>query len=200
MLTETSGPLTLDDEAWSELSRVDLVDAETGAPPGQPTRVRVAMDDGGLRVRFDCRDEEPRATLRRRDEPLWTEDVVEVFLASGGETPRRYAEVQVNPLGTLFDAIVRNPDGTRERMEVDAGWDWPGIEWRAERTPEGWAAVLRLPWVAGLVERGTHFRGNFYRIDRPPNSPPEHSAWSPTLRTRPDFHVPERFGHLLVET
>ena len=38
------------------------------------------------------------------------------------------------------------------------------------------------------------WRANFYRIDRGERD--EYSAWRPTLRSPPDFHVPARFGSL----
>jgi hypothetical protein len=44
---------------------------------------------------------------------------------------------------------------------------------------------------------GDTWRGNLYRIDAGP--PPEFTAWSPTMRTPPDFHVPARFGRIVFE-
>ena len=90
------------------LPAVQLRDARTGSAPRLATAVRVGLRDGALCVRFDGRDAGVVATLTQRDDPLWTEDVFEVFLAAE-DPPRRYFEVEVNPLGALFDARSESP-------------------------------------------------------------------------------------------
>ena len=52
--------------------------------------------------------------LLGHDEPIWKEDVFEVFVAPQGLTP--YFEIEVNPLGTTFDARIDSPDGERATM------------------------------------------------------------------------------------
>lgn len=186
-----------------ERRELDLVRAETGAPPVWPTRVRLEWSSGALVVRFECADPDPWGTLLRRDDPLWTEEAVEIFLAPGGAPPRRYFEFEISPRGTLFDALVRSPRGDRREMTVDAGWDCAGAEWSASPCPGGWTAQLRLP-LAPLCDGGAppaHWRVNLYRIERPrpgAEGAAEFSAWSPTLATPADFHRPARFGRLAL--
>lgn len=190
----------LADLPWRSLPAVPLVRSEDGSAAVQPTELRLAATAERLWVRFDCRDDEPWSTFTRRDEPLWQEEVVEVFLAAGEGVPRRYVELEVNPGGALFDARVDNPTGDRARMEVDVGWDCPGLEWAAGVIDGGWWAALAIPWRSVLADTAAdiprRWRANFYRIDRPSGAPPEHSAWSPTLATPADFHRPGRFGVL----
>ena len=60
-----------------------------------------------------------------------------------------------------------------------------------------WDTVLRVPFSAvgrSAPAAGERWLGNFFRIDRHPLRGDEYSAWRPTLRTPPDFHVPEAFG------
>jgi hypothetical protein len=149
-------------------------------------------------VRFDGRDEGVVATHARRDAPLWEEDVFEVFLAPGDEPARLYFELEVNPLGALFDARVASPDLRRATACVDSSWTCPGFAARVTRGPARWSASLRIP-LAELVSGSAPrvWRANFYRIDR--GAVDEFSAWSPTFADPPDFHVPERFGILRFE-
>lgn len=189
-------------------ARLDLVRAEDGAPPRWPTRVELEHGSESLAIRFDCRDDDPWGTLDGRDAPLWTEEVVEVFLAPGAEDPTRYFELEVSPRGAIFDARVDSPDLDRRTMRVDAGWDCPGLVARATALAgHGWRAELDLPWRAfgpDAWDRHAVWRINLYRIERPrPGSGAqvsgvEHSAWSPTLRVPADFHCPARFGHLVL--
>ena len=41
---------------------------------------------------------------------------------------------------------------------------------------------------------GEVWRANFFRIDRHPKLGDDFSAWQPTMRTPPDFHVVGAFG------
>ncbi len=171
-----------------------LRDARTGAAPKLTTAVRVGLRDGALFVRFDGRDDGVVATLSRRDEPLWTEDVYEVFL-SPVDPPSFYFEFEINPLGTLFDARIESPDLRRDTMRVDVSWNLAGLRGRSRVRPGRWSAVLTIP-LAPLAPQGVPrlWQGNFFRIDR--GARDEFSAWSPTLADPPDFHRPDRFGRL----
>ena len=71
------------------LPAVRLSDSTSGCPPRLPTAVRVGTRGGALLIRFDGRDRGVVATLTGRDDPLWTEDVFEVFL-SPEDPPRVY--------------------------------------------------------------------------------------------------------------
>jgi hypothetical protein len=103
-------------------------------------------------------------------------------------------------------------------MLVDTSWDCPGLVTAVHvegdlhtsrpetRDPKPdahswWSAVIAIPFAAfpevNAPNTGDMWRANFYRIDRV--DPPEFTAWSPTLETPPNFHVPERFGFLVFE-
>jgi hypothetical protein len=176
--------------------------AEDGSAPALGTRVEVLDDGDRLHVRFDCDDPEPWSTLTARDAPLWQEEVVELFVAPGAATPRRYVEIEVNPAGALFDALVDSPHGDRRGMLVDPGWNCADLESSVSPWPDGsgWSARLALPWRALAAGAGvgheSSWRVNFFRIDRPHGAPAEFSAWSPTGIRPADFHRPARFGIL----
>jgi hypothetical protein len=186
---------------WEEVPPLPpLVRTEDGASAEQATRVRVAWDDAALHVRFECADRHAWGTLRQRDDPLWQEEAVEVFLAPGEADPVDYLEFEVSPRGVLFDARIHNPTSLRADLRADVAWDCPGIRWEAGSGAErqDWWAVLALPW-SGFLGRPEGppppvWRANFYRIERPSDGPAEFSAWSPTLVRPADFHKPARFG------
>jgi len=176
-----------------------LVDG--GGAPAQATVVRLCRDEEALHVRFDCEDRDAWGTYRKRDEPLWQEEVVEVFLAPGEADPVHYAELEVSPLGVVFDARIHNPTSLRKDMTADVAWDCPGLRWETGRGAirEDWWAELSIPWkeVAGAADPPRIWRANFYRVDRPRDGgAAEFSAWSPTFTRPADFHKPGRFGVL----
>jgi hypothetical protein len=177
------------------LAPVHLSDSTAGTAPHLPTAVRVGIRDRVLLVRFDGRDRGIVATFKERDDPLWKEDVFEVFL-SPHEPPTVYYEFEVNPLGALFDARIDSPDGRRQTMRADVSWNCPGLSARVRRREGLWSAVIKIPLAPMDAGVPRSWRANFYRIDRGDRD--EYSAWSPTRADPPDFHVPDRFGYLIL--
>jgi len=206
--TAAGGPLAgLPWRSIPPLSPFQLADGS--GPARQQTAARLAWDDTALYIRFDCEDRDAWGTMRRRDDPVYQEEAVEIFLAPAPDpmdaAPAGYFELEVSPLGTLFDAWIDNPDSRRDTLRADPGWDCPGLRWETGRgeAREDWWAALALPWSSLMSDRPPGgpppavWRANLYRIERPRDgSPPEWSAWSPTLATPPDFHRPARFGYL----
>jgi hypothetical protein len=113
--------------------------------PRQGVSARLGADDAALYVRFDCEDSEPWGTMRQRDDPIYEEEVVEVFLAPGTGDPLAYFEYEVSPTGVLFDARIENPHARRSDMRIHTDWDCAGIRWAAGLVPGGWWAALALP-------------------------------------------------------
>jgi hypothetical protein len=187
---------------WDEIPGQHLVSALDGGPAEQATTVRACWNEEGLHVRFECEDRHAWGTLTQRDDPLYQEEVVEVFLAPGSGDPVDYLEFEVSPSGVLWDGRVHNPTSRRIDMVSDAGWDCPGIRWGAGRlgtARQDWWAELVLPWegiVPGILPPPRLWRANFYRIERPEGGAPEFTAWSPTRVSPADFHKPARFGVL----
>jgi hypothetical protein len=187
--------------AWDAIpSLPPFLLADGSGPASQQTRVRVAWDDAALHVRFDCEDRDAWGTFERRDDPLYEEEAVEIFLAAGTADPAGYFEFEVSPRGVLWDGIIRNPTSRREERVTDKSWNCPGIRWAAGNggAREDWWGAFAIPW-SGISPDGPPprlWRANFYRIERPRDGEPEFSAWSPTLTRPADFHRPARFGVL----
>jgi len=174
--------------------------ADGSRPAEQQTVARICYNAQALTIRFDCADRDIWGTFSRRDDPLYDEEVVEVFLAPGEADPVRYAEFEVSPDGVLFDALIHNPTSERTELKVDQAWNCPGVRWSAGRNDAAghWWAVLVIPWlaVAPVDHLPRVWRANFYRIERPRDDMPEFSCWSPTMTEPADFHKPAWFGVL----
>lgn len=179
--------------------------ATDAAAPRLATSVALWFDDDYLTVLFSAADDHVEATHLMHDAPLYEQDVVEVFLAP--EPRPRYYEIEVNPLATVFDAIVDSPDGVRATMRVDREWTCDGLFAAVRKVTESHGAitvdtVIRIPFAAlgrATPAGGETWRANFFRIDRHPRHEDEFSAWEPTLRQPPDFHLLAAFGTLRFE-
>ncbi len=170
-----------------------LRETVTGLAPRQATWFKTAWNERELRVVFHAGDIDPWATLTQRDAPLYQEEVVEIFLDPVGDLAS-YFEIEVNPLNAVCDLVLRK---TRSGYRKDFAWNCEGLVTRVTQQPGSWTTEISIPFAGiapGAPVPGTSWRSNFFRIDRPKNSPRELSAWSPTGRE--NFHVPQRFGWL----
>ena len=194
------------EEPWAipaGCATVQLLRATDGSTPRLSTAVSVYYDDRYLNVLFSTADDHTVATMERHDEPLYEEDVVEMFLAP--ERLTEYFEIEVSPLGTTFDARIESPDGLRQTMRADVSWECAGLRAGLRRLTEANGDVtvdtlIRVPF-AGLgrstPKPGEEWRGNLFRIDRHPVHGDEYSAWQPPMKDPADFHVAAAFGVLI---
>ena len=168
----------------------------------QQTVARVCYDLQALYVRFDCDDRDIWGTYTQRDEPIYDEEVVEVFVGPGEADPIHYYEFEVSPNGVLFDAEIYNPSSERADIVIAPDWNCEGIRWQAGRNDaeRHWWAIMVIPWLSVMPPGGLPalWRANFYRIERPRDAGPEFSCWSPTMTQPADFHKPAYFGTLVL--
>jgi hypothetical protein len=183
---------------WASAIVVELRDAATGEQPSRATRVYLLWDDANLYFGFDCDDDDPKpnATMTQRDANLWEEEVVEMFLSPTGEL-HTYAELEVNPLNTLFDAIILN---NGKRTQVLRDWNMETIRHAVAFRSEGWSVEVVLPFAEFFTAPhtpprvGDTWRMNLYRIERSDSNKPELTSWSRTFTY--NFHNSEAFGIL----
>ena len=174
--------------------------ANGSGPAIQQTVTRVCYNSQALYVRFDCDDRDIWGISTQRDDPIYDEEVVEVFIGPGEATPVDYYEFEVSPNGVMLDLTVHNPDSARATIQFDMAWNCPGLQWFAERDEANhhWWAVMIFPWKSiGVGDTLPKiWRANFYRIERPHDAEPEFSGWSPTMTNPADYHKPGYFGVL----
>jgi hypothetical protein len=189
-------PVSADTNAahWENVPFTPLLDSVSGSEPVQATRFRVVHDERELRVLFAADDVHPWANYTQRDDPLYEEEVVEVFLDPVGDL-EGYFEFEVNPKNARLDLVLRRvPSGYRK----DFRWRCEGFVSEVRISNGIWTTEMAIPFASlGNAVPAGEWRANFYRIDRPPGQPWELSAWSPTRVAA--FHVAQRFGILAFQ-
>jgi hypothetical protein len=193
----------LDDRSWLAVPEVGpFVENATGAASTVKTLAKILYDDDFVYFAFRSWDENIWATYRERDQHLWLEEVVEVFVQADPAHPS-YIELEVNPLGTMLDIFMI---GTRKPLKFES-WNSAALRWavQVDGTVDGragdreWTCEMALPLEDAVTaphippQAGDLWRVNLYRGDSRPSKAAW--AWSPTLRR--DFHVPERFGKII---
>ncbi len=198
-------PRVKDDWDWANIPALGpMLRADNSGPARQQTKIRLCHDGRFLRVRFDVKDTSIWGNYLKRDDPVYEEEAIEVFIAPGDADPTHYFEFEISPDGVLWDGKITNTTLDGANLGADSSWNCEGIHWKAERNDptNQWHVWLALPLkvLAGGDEIPKTWRANFYRIDRPylnkDDRMGEFSCWSPTLTSPAAFHRPRRFGTL----
>ena len=173
----------------------------------EQTEVRLWYDKTALYLGWNCADSDIQATFTARDSKFWEEEVVEFFVTP--KELKRYFELQWNPLGGVFDAIIDNQMDDRGVSKNFTG-DWSfmakgmksavkvkGTVGNASDKDEFWQVEVTIPFAdlgQPAPKPGDVWRANFYRFNRTKGLPAELLSWSPTMF--PGFHEPSRFGFM----
>lgn len=182
---------------WQRIAAMELTDTVDGAAPRLKTIVRMCRSDDYVHVRFECEDDFIVATYENRDDPIYKEDVVEIFLDEE-RAGTFYKEYEFSPRNVIFDALIEKRPG--ERPKVDTSWDDEGLRNVVATGEDGsltYDIALPVGSFAAPPGPGVRWRINFYRIDGDPQGKRHYWAWSPTGKV--DFHRPESFGTVLFE-
>jgi hypothetical protein len=198
----------LNESVWTNAARIQpFFENDGSGKEREHTELRLWYDDTALYLAWLCHDIDIQATFTNRDSKFWEEEVVEMFI-----TPKelnKYFELQWNPLGGVFDAVITNTldaKGISKAFEGDWSFTAKGMKSavKLKGTPndsndkdEFWQVEVMIPFAdlgQPAPKAGEIWRGNFYRFNRTKGMPVEQLSWSPTLL--PGFHQPSRFGYL----
>jgi hypothetical protein len=199
----------LDEQLWQTATRLTpFVQHDTMAASRVSTEVRAWYDAEALYLGWICEDRDIQATLKEHDSRFWDEEVVE-FLVTPTGTLDRYFELQWNPLGATFDAIIANEIASHGVSQgIKGDWSYTaktmtsavrvnGSVQNSSDRDERWTVEARIPFAdlnTRLPRDGDVWRVNFYRFNRDSGAVVEQLSWSPTIW--PGFHQPNRFGYL----
>ena len=204
-------------DEWQDVpSAGTMVNTMTGDPVALSTTVKLQWDDKFLYAFFQMVDNDVWGSLKNRDDKLWTEEAVELFVDANGDG-RSYIELQVSPRGTLFDTYL--PEYRKYEDAIDPKkkpFSW-NSSWKAavavdgtidnrDDLDRGWNVEIALPLadVNGMLKDGkvtipppygTTWRMNFFRLDKAKDGRQDAQAWSPPMVG--DFHKLDRFGQVL---
>ena len=198
----------LDEPIYQKTPKLYLknsISKERVEDPAYETSVQLVYDDSYLYVAFHCKDRDIYSSYTQRDEHLWKEEAVEVFIDTDAEK-NNYVELEVSPNNVLFDSYIVDP--VNIDVKATAAMDLTDIHTavlvggttgdRADQD-EFWTVEIAVP-LKELMEdfhpdklKRASWKINFYRINRD-KSPLQYMAWSPTQGS---FHQPDKFGRII---
>jgi uncharacterized protein (DUF362 family) len=199
-----SDEITLDgkaaDRAWSRATPVTWDTDYAGVKTGTVTRARFLHSPSGLYALWELQGAGPHTDhTRPTDVPrpkLYEEDCVELFFTPDPSHPRRYFETEIGPFGHFLDVAV-----DLDAHKSDTTWS-SGAHIATTQDPAAHTAVIEAelmsPDLVKALVPGAHLPLALYRMEGTAPSR-EYLAWSPPRTAKPDFHVPEAFGTLVVD-
>ena len=177
------------------------------------TNVSVSYSEKYLRIYFECQQDDfvNQNTMTQHNDPLYNQEVFEVFISPGKVDSKSYLEIEINPKNALWVGKINNPSlGTEmQNLEAMIAHNHAGIEHTISVLKSSWKGNLEIPWSLIGIDNNGEYRVNFYRIranqsHENPNwicntKTCDFVCWRPTMSgTAPAFHRPKQFGYLVI--
>lgn len=202
---------TDDDPIWQKATPVVLKENRSGKETRESvirTHVKSCYNKNTLYFFFLCKDPDIWTSFAQRDEYLWENEAVELFIDVDDE-PETYVEIEVSPANVLFDSYI--VDTVNIDVPKTALFNLKGIRTAValsgtlnERNDidDHWTVEIAIPFAdlanknIEQVTTATEIRINFYRLDENQGKERMYYAWSPTGDR---FHKPAYFGRLIFK-
>lgn len=191
------------DAAWAAATPVTFDTDWSGKKTGIVTKARAMWSPRALHVLWELEGAGVNADASRpietERERLYEEDCVEIFVGVSESAPWRYYELEVGPLGHFLDVAV-----DRVLKKSDVGWSARAkIATKVDRAARRVTieTAIEAPEITSALTPGARLPLALYRMEgkRTAETARSYLAWSPTRTPKPDFHVPEAFGTLVLE-
>jgi hypothetical protein len=186
---------------WSQAEPVFITGDTFGNPvPSHRTEIRSRWTHDSLYLLFISPYEElnlkPSPDTVSETNQLWNWDVAEAFIGSDYQNIRRYKEFELSPQAEWVDLdIDLDKKGDHDAWKWNSGFK---VKARIDSVHKVWYGAMRIPF-SSLSSRapapGQSFRINLFRCQGPAATR-HYLSWQPSMSKT--FHVPERFGTLVL--
>ncbi len=193
----------LTEKAWKQAVPVTLMfpwEDQTGKK--QRTTVKLLRDENYLYVGYECEDSDITAILENRDDPVYKDDCVEIFINTNPKADH-YFGFEMNARGVLYDYFFSYPtkhdltpnlEGVLLKTEINGTLNQAGDQDR------NWTLEVAIPFKSlnAIPKKGEQWNIQLNRWD---GTEPKRqlSMWSNSGMKKPNPHNPERFGKLFFK-
>lgn len=205
-------PITVDgklsEKIWRSATPITLMfpwEEQTGIK--QRTTVKLLRDEKYLYVGYECVDNDITATHENRDDPVYKDDCVEIFLKPS-EKNDHYIGLEMNARGVLFDYYYAFPEKNDYSLNLEGvqlKTLLRGTMNKGDDQDQGWSLELAIPWQSlnKLAEQNpptkTKWRAQINRWDGTEAKGRRLSMWCHSGLKKSNPHNPERFGYLMFQ-
>ena len=181
----------------------------------QKTIIELSIREKFLEVRFHCLDDPfvDDNYYFENNSAMYNQEVFEVFIAGGTDSPTDYLEIEINPNNAIFIARIHNPDKLGSDLSSEfINPNESGVVYEVHKETWSWKGYMLIP--LSLIhnpgtEKNDQFRFNFYRVilrEKQQNKDwkctSENSifgCWISTMADEPTFHRSEYFGLMIIK-
>jgi uncharacterized protein (DUF362 family) len=188
-----------DDAAWARAAPVSWQTDYAGAASGITTRARFLWSKSGLHALLELSGAglhvDPSHPVAEERKGLYNEDCAEIFFTPDPAHPKHYFEVELGPFGHWFDIEIDRESG-KQNTAWSSGAKIATTHNAAARTAVI-EALLTAPEIIAALTAGARLPLGLYRMEGTGSR--HFLAWSPPRTPKPNFHVPEAFGALVID-
>jgi uncharacterized protein (DUF362 family) len=183
------------DPAWARATKATWTTDYAGEETGIRTSVRFVWSEGALFALFELEgaglNTDTTKPIEVEREKLWSEDCVEIFLDTTLGSPKSYHEIEVGPFGHFLDLVV---DGTKNDVAWSSGTKIGTTRKKDHATIE---VMITAKEIVSAFKPNARFPLGLFRMEG--KGERKYLAWSPPKTKKPNFHVPEAFGALVLD-
>jgi hypothetical protein len=162
------------------------------------TTASLCHDGAYLYVNWTSIDHEVISNYKKCNDPLYKEDVVEIFVSTLDSYPTNYFEIELSPTSQLFFADITNKNGDCSSLGTNY-FDCGAMKYRGQKTAKGWDAFLQVGLdVIGRGKAQSKYKINLFRVDYTTGSPARYLTWQPTFASPACFHKPAYFQEITL--
>ncbi|MFZ1289889.1 MAG: carbohydrate-binding family 9-like protein [Melioribacteraceae bacterium] len=201
----------LNENIWKIVTPIVLKENHSGNDVSDPelrTEVKTCYDESTIYLVFICNDPDIWSSSTARDEYLWKEEAIEVFI-DVDKVPENYVEIEVSPANILFDSYIVDPEiiDVAETARFDLQGIRTGVKINGtinerDDRDKNWTVEIAIPFKDLNTENNprvtskTEIKINFFRLDKNRGMNFGSYAWSPTGAR---FHKPSVFGKVIFK-
>ncbi|MDX2087018.1 MAG: DUF362 domain-containing protein [Kofleriaceae bacterium] len=188
------------DAVWDAAPPLAFATDWAGKATKTTTRVRALWSPQGLYMLWELEGTNENTDRTRPTDvervDLYQENCVELFLAPDGATRKKYVEIEVGPYGHWFDLLV---DRTGTKVVSDAAWS-SGVKVGTMHHDDKGTVLIEMaitaPEVLAALTPAAKLPVGLFRMEG--KAPRQYLAAFPTRTPKPNFHVPDAFGTLVL--
>jgi hypothetical protein len=201
---------SISNKKWSKPIDAFLKSAKNGETSKHKTDINLKYDSKYLHIEFTCFNDPYLAqnNLTKNNDPLYNQEVFELFISPGANDPTKYLEIEINPNNAIWVGKMSNPSLGKKMQTIETmvAFEETGIIKEVKKiNADSWKGKLSIPWNLIGESPDKLYRLNFYRIiarEKPTKADwicndlnSDFLCWSPTMSgSFSAFHRPKKFG------
>lgn len=186
--------IAINDKIWSEIKAAEISCCPwEGYRTGIKTTVKAVYTDTDIILHFETNEKPLFAVKNHINDSVCEDSCMEFFFRAAGSGS--YINIEINPLGVSL--IEAGSPGSRNPVPAEEN----PVLISSMIDNKHWTLQYAVPFSFAEKYTGKlfpYFYGNFYKCGDKTEHP-HYACWHPIVSDRPNFHMPDQFGKLILD-